>query len=86
WNAPGKFSLSLAEISEWPTHQRFREAGAGRVAFNAEQVREAVNFYLENPLADEEARRKFIEREVTFTDGSAGRRTGEYLASLVKKL
>ena len=86
WNAPGKFSLSLAEIAEWPTHQRFREAGAGRVAFNAEQVREAVNFYLENPLADEEARRKFIEREVTFTDGSAGRRTGEYLASLVKKL
>ncbi|MHB0923852.1 MAG: hypothetical protein ACYC3H_07810 [Bellilinea sp.] len=86
WNTPGKFSLSLAEIAEWPTHQRFREAGAGRVAFNAEQVREAVNFYLENPLADEEARRKFIEREVTFTDGSAGRRTGEYLASLVKKL
>ncbi len=85
WNTHGKFSLSLAEIAEWPTHQRFREAGAGRAAFNAEQVREAVNFYLENPHADEEARRKFIEREVTFTDGSAGRRTGEYLASLVKK-
>lgn len=85
WDTHGKFSLSLAEIAEWPTHQRFREAGAGRAAFNAEQVREAVNFYLENPHADEEARRKFIEREVTFTDGSAGRRTGEYLASLVKK-
>ena len=34
WNTPGKFSLSLSEIGEWPTHQRFRQAGAGRVAFN----------------------------------------------------
>lgn len=86
WNTPGKFSLSLKEIAEWPTHQRFRDAGAGKIAFNAEQVRDAVNAYLENPAADEEARRKFIEREVTFTDGSAGRRTGEFLASLVNNL
>lgn len=86
WNTPGKFSLPLAEIAEWPTHQRFREAAAGRVALNIEQAREAINFYLANPNADEEARWKFIEREVTFTDGSAGRRTGDYIASLVKSL
>ncbi len=86
WNTPGKFSLPLAEIAEWPTHQRFRESGAGRVAFNPDQVRDAINFYLENPTADNDARRKFIEREVTFTDGMAGRRTGEYIASLVKPL
>jgi len=85
WNAPGKFSLPLAEIAEWPTHLRFREAQAGRVAFSAEQARDAVNFYLEHPHADEEARLSFLQREVTFTDGSAGRRTGEYLASLVGK-
>jgi hypothetical protein len=85
WNAPGKFSLPLAEIAEWPTHQRFCDAKAGRVAFNAEQARDAVNYYLEHPHADEEARMSFLQREVTFTDGSAGRRTGEYLASLVGK-
>lgn len=84
WNTPGKFSLPLAEIAEWPTHLRFREAQAGRVAFNADQAREAINFYLENPHADESARLRFLKREVTFTDGSAGRRTGEYLASVVK--
>ncbi|MHB0987542.1 MAG: hypothetical protein ACYC3P_02630 [Bellilinea sp.] len=84
WNAPGKFSLPLAEIAEWPTHLRFREAQAGRVAFTPDQVREAVNFYLENPHADEAERLAFLKREVTFTDGSAGRRTGEYLASLVR--
>ncbi|GAP09515.1 hypothetical protein BECAL_00659 [Bellilinea caldifistulae] len=83
WNTPGKFSLALSEIAEWPTHLRFRQAGAGRVALNPEQVREAVNFYLTQPDADREARRRFVEREVTFTDGSAGRRTAEYLLSLV---
>jgi len=83
WNTPGKFSLALSEIAEWPTHLRFRQAGAGRVALNADQVCEAVNFYLTQPNADREARRRFVEREVTFTDGSAGRRTAEYLLSLV---
>lgn len=84
WNTPGKFSLPLAEIAEWPTHQRFREAGAGQVAFDEEQARQAVNRYLADPLADSEARRAFIQREVTFTDGSAGRRTGEYFVSLLQ--
>jgi len=86
WNTPGKFSLALAEIAEWPTHQRFREAKAGRVAFTPDEARDAVNFYLENPHADEAERLAFLKREVTFTDGSAGRRTGEYLVSLVNRL
>jgi len=51
---------------------------------NVEQVREAVDFYLRNPQADEEARRSFIDREVTFTDGSAGARTGRFLLSLLE--
>jgi len=55
------------------------------VAFNENELRDAVNFYLENPQADGEARRAFLEREVTFTDGSAGKRTGEYITSLVKQ-
>ncbi len=85
WNTPGKFSLSLREIGEWPTHQRFREASAGKVTFNAEELREAVEFYLKSPLADGEERRKFISEECTYTDGSAGRRTGEFLRDLVRK-
>ncbi len=81
WNTPGKFSLSLREIAEWPTHQRFRQAQAGRVAFNEAELREAVNAYLLDPQLDAAQRQKFICDEVTFTDGSAGRRTGEYLAA-----
>ncbi len=84
WNTPGKFSLALSEIAEWPTHQRFRNAGAGRVAFNADQAREAIDAYLRNPGLDAEQRLRFVADEVTYTDGSAGKHTGEYLASLVK--
>lgn len=83
WNTTGKFSLSLAEIGDWPTHQRFRASGAGRVAFNEEQGREAINYYLAHPQADDEARRRFVESEVTFTDGSAGKRTGQFILSLL---
>jgi hypothetical protein len=84
WNTPGKFSLSLSEIGEWPTHQRFRWAGAGRVAFDEQQLCEALNHYLSNPSADQEQRRKFIRDECTFTDGSAGKRTGEWIVSLLQ--
>lgn len=84
WNTPGKFSLSLREIGEWPTHQRFRWANAGKVAFNEGELSAAINSYLRDPQQDAGARQKFIQDEVTFTDASAGRRTGSYLLSMVK--
>jgi CDP-glycerol glycerophosphotransferase (TagB/SpsB family) len=82
WGQAGKFSLALSEIGEWPTHQRFRQACAGRVALTEVQLKQEINRYFKYGQADGEARRKFIQDEVTFTDGSAGRRTGEFLASL----
>lgn len=83
WNIPRKFSLALSEIGNWPTHRRFREAGAGRVAYDESGLREVVNAYLEDPRLEADKRSAFIEQEITFTDGSAGRRTGEYLLSLL---
>ncbi len=82
WNTSGKFSLALTEIAEWPTHQRFREAQAGRVAFDEGQLRAALDAYLRDPQLDGAERRKFVQDEVTYTDGSAGKRTGAYLAKL----
>jgi hypothetical protein len=84
WNMKDVYSIPLTAIGDWPTHQRFRLAGAGWVADNPEKVRELVNFFLQDPAAGREERRKFIADECTFTDGSAGRRTGEYLLSLLK--
>jgi hypothetical protein len=83
WNMKDVYSLPLTAIGDWPTHQRFRQSGAGRVAANKEQVRQLVNYYLKDPAADAEKRRKFIQDECTFTDGSAGRRAGLYLLSLL---
>lgn len=76
---PGKFTLPLSRIGGWPTHARFRLSGAGRETVNEAQLRDALNYYLQNPGADQEARQKFIAAECTFTDGSAGRRTGQFL-------
>ncbi|MBE0695888.1 MAG: hypothetical protein IH586_03105 [Anaerolineaceae bacterium] len=84
WNTPGKFSLSLSEIGEWPTHLRFRAAGAGQVAFDKSQLCAAINRYLADPLADQEKLRQFVIDECTYTDGSAGKRTGDWILGLLE--
>ena len=80
---PGKFTLPLSEIGGWPTHSRFRESGAGRVSMDEEQLRQVLNYYLENPNADLKARQDFIQEECTFTDGSAGHHTSANLLSIL---
>ena len=83
WNKPNKFSLSLKEIGDWPTHKRFREAKAGRVAQNETELRDMLNLYLKDRFIDSEERRKFVEREITFTDASAGKRTAEFILKVI---
>jgi CDP-glycerol glycerophosphotransferase (TagB/SpsB family) len=68
-----KFSLSLKEIGDWPTHQRFRLAKAGRVARDENELRNAINAYLKDPVLDAAERRAFVEQEITFTDATAGK-------------
>jgi CDP-glycerol glycerophosphotransferase (TagB/SpsB family) len=83
---PDRFTLPLSKIGDWPTHLRYRESGAGRETTNEDDLREALNYYMENPGTDQEARQDFIRRECTFTDGSAGRRTAEFFLSLLRDL
>ena len=85
WNKPKKFSLSLKQIGNWPTHKRFREAKAGRVASTEKELCEVINLYLQNPSLDAAERRKFIEDEITFTDGTSGQRTAEYILKILEK-
>jgi len=82
---PGKYTLPLSRIGGWPTHSRFRNSEAGRETLNEEQLKAALNLYLENPQADQEARRQFIQRECTYTDGSAGQRTAEFWLSILER-
>ena len=83
WNVPRKFSLSLKEIGDWPTHKRFRDAKAGRVASNEKELCEVINLYLKYPSLDAVERRRFIEDEITFTDGSSGKRTAEFIVEVL---
>jgi hypothetical protein len=83
WNWPRKFSLPLSEIGEWPTHSRFRQAKAGKVVYDEAGLKEAVDLYLQNPDTDREERRVFVRQECTFTDGMAGKRTGDFLLRLI---
>ena len=79
---PGEYTLPLTRIGGWPTHSRFRQAGAGCVATDEGELRQAVNACLRDPDLDRRAQAAFVAQECTYTDGSAGRRTGQYLAGL----
>ena len=79
WNKPKKFSLSLKEIGDWPTHKRFREAKAGRVASTENELCATLNAYLKNPTLDYAERQKFIENKITFADGTSGKRTAGFI-------
>jgi hypothetical protein len=83
WNVRRKYSLALGEIGNWPTHRRFREARAGRVATTKGELRHWLNVYLKSPSLDHEERRRFVEEEITFTDGSAGRQTAAFFLGLL---
>ncbi|PWH14310.1 MAG: hypothetical protein DDG60_08495 [Anaerolineae bacterium] len=84
WNVPGKFSLALKDIGNWPTHLRFRQARAGKVASNEAELREALNAYLKNPHLDSAERRAFIEEEITYTDGTSGQRTAQFILNVLE--
>ena len=85
WNQPKKFSLSLKKIGNWPTHKRFRDAKAGRVARNEKELCDVINHYLKNPSLDAAERKKFIKDEITFIDGTSGKRTAEFILRILNK-
>ncbi len=79
WNKPNRFSLKLSEIGNWPTHDRFRRSGAGKVALDMDELVGAINGYLKEPGADLEKRNAFICDECTYQDGLSGIRTANFL-------
>jgi hypothetical protein len=83
WDRPRKYSLPLSEIGNWPTHQRFRQADAGSVVGDPVNLKEAINRYLDDPVSEEQSRRRFVEHEVSFTDGRAAERTADFIQSLI---
>ncbi len=83
WNTPRKYSLALSKIGNWPTHQRFTKSGAGIVVTDTEGLRTAINNYLKDTRNDEMTRKRFIQQECTFIDGSAGKKTAEFFLEIM---
>lgn len=81
---PGKFTLPLSKIGGWPTHQRFRDSGAGREAGDLPSLKAALDHYLSDPQADQDERTAFLTRECTYLDGSAGKKTAQRLLFLLE--
>ena len=85
WGESNRFYLPLSKIGNWPTHKRFIDSGAGRVALNKQELKEHINTYLKHPEIDMENQRKFIQNECTYTHAEAGRRTAGFLLSLIRQ-
>ena len=84
WNMKDVYSLPLdMPLEIGPPTSAFASPELGGWQSTRSRCGKLSNFYLQNPHADREKRRKFIDDECTFTDGSAGKRTGEYLLSLL---
>lgn len=85
WGEKSRFYLPLSKIGNWPTHKRFIDSGAGRVAFNKQELKEHINTYLRHPEIDLERQRTFIKNECTYINADAGRRTAGFLLSLIRQ-
>jgi hypothetical protein len=83
WNTPRKYSLALSKIGNWPTHQRFRNSGAGKVALTLPELCDVINHYLKNERADETTRKQFIQQECTYVDGTAGKQTAGFFLDII---
>ena len=83
WKKLKKYSLSLRAIGNWPTHKRFRESGAGRVAATERELAETINMYLRDSTLNSLERNKFVEQEITYTDASASKRTAEHILNIL---
>jgi hypothetical protein len=85
WGEKSRFYLPLSKIGNWPTHKRFIDSGAGRVAFNKQELKEHINTYLRHPEIDLERQHAFIKNECTYINADAGRRTAGFLLSLIRQ-
>ena len=79
-----KFSVRLSQVPHWPTASRVNKMKAGRTVLSEEALNEALNEILNDRNMNNAERRRFLEAELTYLDGSATQRTAEILASLVK--
>lgn len=77
---------SVLKIADAHDHYRELEEGGGvRLVHSNDELIDAINFYLEHPEADREARKKIVRDQVEFTDGLNGKRAADFIKKMVHK-
>jgi hypothetical protein len=79
-----KFWIPLEQVPGWPTAARVNKAKAGKTVMTAEELRVALNEYLQHPEREAAERRQFVRDELTYLDGESTQKTADFLLSLVR--
>lgn len=77
---PGR--MRIGEFYSWEHYKPIVDLKAVRVAWSADELADHVNFYLENPAADREGRKKLVNLEVGQPVGSSGKLIAEALGRI----
>ena len=75
----------LSYVENFTHLRRVLKAQSTRNAYSFEQLVEHINFYLEDPSRDGDARKRLIAQEVTTSPGCAGKSIGVYISNLAKQ-
>lgn len=77
---------SVKHVPDRHDHYRELEAAGGvRLVKNMEELVDAINQYLENPLRDEEGRRRICDEQIGFLDGLSGKRAVRYIQEVLNR-
>lgn len=75
-----------AEVAlEYETPKFFIESNGISVALNNEELKNAINAYLENPSLHQEGRKHLVARFLQFTDGMNWKRTADAIEEIIEK-
>lgn len=71
---------SVLQIPDAHDHYReLEEAGGVRLVYTIDELVKAINFYLANPNADREGRKRICKEQIEFTDGLNGTRAADFI-------
>lgn len=71
---------SVLQIPDAHDHYRELESAGGvKLVYTIDELVQAINFYLKNPDADHEGRKRICKEQIEFTDGLNGTRAADFI-------
>lgn len=75
---------SAKRYHDYTHYKPIVDSGGVRVAENEKELLEHINTYLKNPETDGEGRKKIIQEQCYYVDGSSGERLADYILKYLK--